>query len=69
MESSIMKIECTLKDLESRTKKLEGFETTAGKDIEDLKHRLSFMGTQMEDSKQVWNNKLVKHDEASQKRG
>lgn len=65
--TKLNKLDSTLKDLESRTKKLEEFETTAAKDIEDVKHSYSFMGTKLEDSKKALDSKIVKQAEADSK--
>ena len=44
IESAVKKIEANLKKLENRTRRLEDFQTTAKKDIEDLKEGINFTG-------------------------
>ena len=49
IESAVKKIEANLKKLENRTRRLEDFQTTAKKDIEDLKEGFNFTGQQLSD--------------------
>ena len=49
IESAVKKIEANLKKLENRTRRLEDFQTTAKKDIEDLKEGINFTGQQLSD--------------------
>lgn len=49
IESAVKKIEANLKKLENRTRRLEDFQTTAKKDIEDLKEGINFTGHQLSD--------------------
>ena len=48
IESAMKKIEANLKKL-NRTRRLEDFQTTAKKDIEDLKEGINFTGQQLSD--------------------
>ena len=43
------KIEANLENLEKRTQRLEEFQTTAKKDIKDLKEGINFTGQQLKD--------------------
>ena len=49
IESAVKKIEANLEKLENRTRRLEDFQTTAKKDIEDLKEGINFTGQQLSD--------------------
>ena len=49
IESAVKKIETNLKKLENRTRRLEDFQTTAKKDIKDLKEGINFTGQQLSD--------------------
>lgn len=49
MESAVKKIEANLENLEKRTQRLEDFQTTAKKDIDDLKEGINFTGQQLKD--------------------
>ena len=49
IESAVKKIEVNLENLEKRTQRLEVFQTTAKKDIDDLKEGINFTGQQLQD--------------------
>ena len=49
IESAVKKIEANLENLEKRTQRLEDFQTTAKKDIDDLKEGINFPGQQLKD--------------------
>ena len=49
IESAVKKIEANLENLEKRTQRLEDFQTTAKKDIDDLKEGINFTGQQLKD--------------------
>ena len=49
IESSLKKIESKLENLERRTEKLEVFQATAKKDIDDLKSSLNFSGEDLKE--------------------
>ena len=49
VESAVKKIEANLENLEKRTQRLEDFQTTAKKDIDELKEGLNFTGQQLKD--------------------
>ena len=51
IESAVKKIEANLKNLEKRTQRLEDFQTTAKKDIDDLKEGINFTGQQLKQDK------------------
>ena len=49
IESAVKTIEANLESLEKRTQRLEDFQTTAKKDIDDLKEGINFTGQQLKD--------------------
>jgi len=49
IESAVKKIEANLENLEKRTQRLEDFQTTAKKDIDNLKAGINFTGQQLKD--------------------
>lgn len=49
IESAVKNIEVNLENLEKRTQRLEVFQTTAKKDIDDLKEGINFTGQQLQD--------------------
>ena len=49
VQSAVKKIEVNLENLEKRTQRLEVFQTTAKKDIDDLKEGINFTGQQLQD--------------------
>ena len=49
IESAVKKIEANLENLEIRTQRLEDFQITATKDIDDLKEGINFSGQQLKD--------------------
>ena len=49
IESAVKKIEANLKNLEKQIQRLEDFQTTAKKDIDDLKEGVNFTGQQLKD--------------------
>lgn len=49
IESAVKKIEANLENLELRTQRLEDFQITAKKDIDDLKEGINFTGQQLKD--------------------
>lgn len=49
IESAVTKIEANLEILEKWTQRLEDFQTTAKKDIDDLKEGINFTGQQLKD--------------------
>ena len=54
IESAVMKIEAKLESLEERTQSLEDFQTTAKKDIGELKDSINFTGNQLKDKTVAW---------------
>ena len=50
IESAVMKIEAKLESLEERTQSLEDCQTTAKKDIDELKDSINFTGNQLKDN-------------------
>ena len=53
-EASLKKIESNLENLERRTKKLEGFQATAKKDIDDLKGGPDFSGEDLKEKRDAF---------------
>ena len=49
IESAVKKIEVNLENLEKRTLRLDVFQTTAKKDIDDLKEGINFTGQELKD--------------------
>ena len=49
IESAVKKIQANLENLEIRTQRLEDFQITATKDIDDLKEGINFSGQQLKD--------------------
>ena len=49
IESAVKKIEAKLESLEERTQSLEDFQTTAKKDIDELKDSINVTGNQFKD--------------------
>ena len=49
IESAVKKIEANLENLEKRTQRLEDFQTTGKKDIDELKEGMNFTGQQLKD--------------------
>ena len=54
IESAVMKIEAKLESLEERTQSLEDCQTTAKKDIDELKDSINFTGNQLKDKTVAW---------------
>ena len=53
IESAVIKIEANLENLKKRTQRLEDFQTTAKKDIDELKEGLNFTGQQLKKTEAV----------------
>ena len=56
IESAVKKIEANLENLEIRTQRLEDFQITATKDIDDLKEGINFSGQQLKDKSDAAEN-------------
>ena len=56
IESAVKKIEANLENLEIRTQRLEDFQITVTKDIDDLKEGINFSGQQLKDKSDAAEN-------------